>query len=178
MAMLVRAKDMLMRITGISTPVFGISWNPPASDRDAVRKFLAFLEDRRGLFNPMPAEVEDHANSSIHTIRAQCTGTVGALSDKAPGAAHVRSIGAACRRFLDEPYSVFEDIMDHRRDPYFDRDEHHGRLRHGTYPAAFYTALGEFRGFVGAQIALLSALYAVDVHGDLVRILPPVVDDF
>jgi len=175
--MLIRAKDMLARITGVSMPWLGISWTPPASDRDAVRKFLVFMEDRRALFNPMPAEVEDHVISSIHMIRSECTGTLGALSDKAPGVAHVRAIGAACRRFLDEPYPVFDDIMDHRRDPYFERDEHHGRLRRGTHPAAFYTALGEFRGFVGTQIALLSALYAVDVHGNLVRILPPVLDE-
>jgi hypothetical protein len=177
MAMLIRAKDMLKRITGVSTPWFGVSWNPPASDRDAVRKFLAFLEDRRALFNPLPAEVEDHVISSIHMIRAECTTTVGALSEKAPGVEHVRAIGAACRRFLDEPYPAFDDIMERRRDPYFERDEFHGRSLHGTHPAAFFTALGEFPGFVGAQIAMLSALYAVDVHGDLVRILPPVLDE-
>ncbi|WJR67094.1 hypothetical protein QTA58_23430 [Neorhizobium sp. CSC1952] len=102
--MLIRAKEMLKRVTGISTPLFGVSWNPPASDRDAVRKFLAFLEDRRALFNPLPAEVEDHVISSIHMIRAECTTTVGTLSDKAAGAVHIRAIGAACRRFLDEPY--------------------------------------------------------------------------
>ncbi len=132
--------------------------NSPASDRDAIRKFLAFLEDRRALFDPSsPAEVEDHVISSIHMIRAECTTTVGTLSEKAPGVEYVRAIGAACRRFLDEPYPTFDDIMERRRDPYFERDEYHGRLRHGTHPAAFFTALGEFRGFVGAQIAMLWA---------------------
>lgn len=178
MAIRVRAKDMLKRISGVSTPWFGISWTPPNSDRDTIRKFLAFMEDRRALFNPVSAEVEDHVISSIHTIRSECTTAVGTLDDKAPGAVHVRAIGAACRRFLDEPYPVFDDIMDPRRDPYFERGERQGQLRRGTHPAAFYTALGEFRGFVGAQVALLSALYEIDVHGDLVRILPPVADDF
>jgi hypothetical protein len=168
---------MLKRITGFSTPVFGVSWNPPASDRDAVRKLLAFLEDSRALFNPLSAEVEDHVISSIHAIRHECVTAVGTLGEKAPGIVHVRAIGAACRRFLDEPYPAFDDIMDRRRDPYFERDESHGRLRQGTHPAGFYTALGEFRAFVGAQIAMLSALYEVDIHGDLGRILPPVLDD-
>ncbi|WFU01953.1 hypothetical protein QA648_17915 [Rhizobium sp. CB3171] len=177
MALLIRAKDMLKRITGVSTPWFGVSWNPPTSDRDAVRKFLAFLEDRRALFNPLPAEVEDDVISSIHMIRAECTTAVGALSEKAPGVAHVRAIGAACRRFLDEPYPTFDDIMERRRDPYFDRDESHGRLRRGTHPAGFFTALGELRAFVGIQIAMLSSLYEIDIHGDLVRILPPLMDE-
>lgn len=176
MAMLIRAKDMLNRITGFSTPLFGLSWNPPASDREAVRKFLAFLEDRRALFNPIPAEVEDHVISSINMIRAECITAVGRLSEKAPGILNVRAIGSACRRFLDEPYPEFDDIMELRRDPPFDREDSQGRLRRGTHPAAFFTALGEFRAFVGAQIALLSSLYNVDVHGDLVRILPPVTE--
>ncbi|WEX89945.1 hypothetical protein PZN02_005282 [Sinorhizobium garamanticum] len=172
-----KAKDVLKRITGFSTPVFGVSWNPPASDRDAVRKFLAFLEDSRALFNPLSAEVEDHVIASIHAIRRECVTAVGALGEKAPGVAHVRAIGAACRRFLDEPYPTFDDIMECRRDPYFDRDESHGQLRHRTHPAAFFTALGEFRAFVDAQIAMLFGLYEVDIHGDLVRILPPQMDD-
>lgn len=168
---------MLKRITGFSTPVFGIQWSPPASDREAVRKFLALLEDRRALFNPLSAEVEDDVIGSIHTIRAECVTAVGALGEKAPGIVHVRAIGAACRRFLDEPYPTFDDIMDRRRDPYFERDEHYGHLRRGTHPAAFFTALGELRAFVGTQIALLSAIYGIEIHGDLVRILPPELDD-
>lgn len=176
--MMIRAKDMLSRITGISVPIFGVSWNPPASDRDVVRKFLAFQEDRRALFNPMPAEVEDHVISSVHIIRAECTMTVGSLSERAPGAAHIRAMGAACRRFLDEPYPVFDDIMERRRDPHFDREDNDARLRRGTHPAAFFTALGEFRAFVGVRIAMLSGLYEVDIHGNLARILPPVLNEF
>jgi hypothetical protein len=172
-----KATDILKRITGFSTPLFGVSWNPPASDRDAVRKFLAYLEDRRALFNPIPAEVEDDVIGSLHSIRAECVSTIGALGDKAAGVVHVRAIGAACRRFLDEPYPLFDDIIDWRRDPYFERDYSSGRLRPGTSPAAFFTALGELRAFVGTQIALLAALYEIEVHGDLLRILPPVLED-
>lgn len=173
--MLIRAKDMLNRITGFSTPLFGLSWNSPASDRDTVRNFLAFLEDRRALFNPQPAEVEDHVISSINMIRAECTTAVGSLSEKAPGILHVRAIGSACRRFLDEPYPRFDNIMERRRDPHFDQEDSHGRLRRGTHPAAFFTALGEFRAFVGSQVAILSNIYNIDIHGDLIRILPPPV---
>ena len=34
-------------ITGISTPIFGVSWNPPEAKRDVVRDLGTFLEDRR-----------------------------------------------------------------------------------------------------------------------------------
>ncbi|WP_244600702.1 hypothetical protein [Agrobacterium sp. LAD9] len=47
-----------------------------------------------------------------------------------PGAVkpYVPAIGAACRRVLDEPYPTFDDIMDRRPDPHFERDESYGRL--------------------------------------------------
>lgn len=41
------------RVTGISTPVFGVSWSDPGpSETEIVRRFLVFLEDRRVLYNP------------------------------------------------------------------------------------------------------------------------------
>jgi hypothetical protein len=172
-----KAIDLLKRINGFSTPMVGLQWSPPASDRDTVRRLLAFLEDRRALFNPMPAEVEDHVIASLHSIREECARTVGTLSDKAPGSVHLRAIAAACRRFLDEPYPTFDDIMDGRRYPYSERDEHYGRMRRGTSPAEFFTALGELRAFTGTQVALLAALYDIEVHGELVGILPPVLED-
>ena len=175
--MISKATDLLRRISGFSTPVIGLQWTPPASDRETVKKLLAYLEDRRALFNPLPAEVEDHVIASLHGIRAKCSETVGAMGDKAAGFVHVRSIGAACRRFLDEPYPTFDDIMERRREPRFERQEHYGWMRHDTDPAAFFTALGELRAFCGTQIALLAALYQIDVHGDLVRILPPLLED-
>ena len=42
--------EVARRITGISTPVFGVSWNPPEEKREIVRSLVAFLEDRRALY--------------------------------------------------------------------------------------------------------------------------------
>lgn len=140
-----------------------------------MRKFLIFLENRRALFNPMDTEIEDDVIGSIHGIRDQCVTTLGAMGEKAEGAANVRAIAAACRRFLDTPYPGFND-MDHRR-RWRDGEFSHG-LRHGTDPKAFYTALGEFRGYGGAHIAVLAALYDLDVQGDLASILPAPAGDF
>jgi hypothetical protein len=38
-------KTLAKRITGISLPVFGVSWNPPMPERDIVRETFIFLED-------------------------------------------------------------------------------------------------------------------------------------
>jgi hypothetical protein len=45
-------KKIAKSLTGISTPVFGVSWTPPESDREVVRKLVVFLEDRRALYSP------------------------------------------------------------------------------------------------------------------------------
>ena len=39
-------KEILPRITGISTAVFGVSWTPPRLERDRIRGLLVFLEDK------------------------------------------------------------------------------------------------------------------------------------
>ena len=49
-------KNIAKSLTGISTPVFGVSWRPPETDRDVVKKLVIFLEDRRALYNPYYAD--------------------------------------------------------------------------------------------------------------------------
>src|SRR5437879_1509797 len=95
--------DLARRITGFSTPIIGISWNPPAAERDTVRAFLNFLEDRRVLFNPFHLEVEYQVQQSVQQIRAECTKAIGSLPDDSAAVAPLRGLRAACRRFLDEP---------------------------------------------------------------------------
>ena len=50
-------KEIASRITGISIPVFGVSWNPPEAERKIVRETFIFLEDRRALYNDFAHEL-------------------------------------------------------------------------------------------------------------------------
>ena len=43
--------DIRERLTGISCPFFGISWNPTEIDRTKANRIIRFLEDRRVLYN-------------------------------------------------------------------------------------------------------------------------------
>ena len=45
-------QEILSRITGLSVPVFGVSWTPPAAEVTIARRVVTFLEDRRVLYNP------------------------------------------------------------------------------------------------------------------------------
>lgn len=164
-----QAKDIARRLRGLSMLGFGASWDYPPSEREAIRRLIHFLEDRRALFNPLPAEVEDHVLASVSSIREQCTKTLGELGEGSKAAECVRSIRAACRRFADEPYPSFPDLDERGQHRDFDPD---ARLRRATQAAGFFTALGELRAAIGQQIAILAASYEIDVEGDLASIVP------
>ncbi len=44
--------EIAHRLTGISSPFFGVSWVPPEADVTIAQRVLVFLEDRRVLFAP------------------------------------------------------------------------------------------------------------------------------
>jgi hypothetical protein len=150
--------DLARRITGLSTPILGASWKPPAADRDTVRAFIVFLEDRRVLFNPFHLEVEYQVKQSILQIREQCTKAIGVLPDDSFAIPPLRGIRAACHRFLDEPLTHGSRF--HQRDFY------------GPEGPEFFTALGEFRATVGAYVARLAVLYKIDLEPELASIVP------
>ncbi len=59
-----RFEEVIKRVTGISCPFFGISWQPPEARRAVARRVLTFLEDRRVLYAPTELEVPDHCIES------------------------------------------------------------------------------------------------------------------
>lgn len=152
-------KDLANRLTGFSTPLGGLSWKPPVAERDEVRAFLTTLEDRRVLFNPYHLEVESQVVHSVTEIRQRCTKALASLPEGSHAVGPVRAIRAACRRFLDEPHEDFR---------FFD-DRRFGRHREGP---GFFTALGELRAAIGAQIAILALQYQIELEAELASIVP------
>jgi Family of unknown function (DUF6650) len=159
-----RLTDLARRITGFSTPLFGVQWTPPAAERDTVRGFLTFLEDRRVLFISHHLEVHGEVERSVHEIRHQCTETLTALPEQSRASPPIRAIRAACRRFLDAPRADFRNL--------YVRD--FGDFRES---AGFFTALGELRASVGAQVAVLAFLYRIELEAELASILPAEDDE-
>lgn len=153
-AMKVPFKKIAKSLTGISTPVFGISWNPPETEREIVRKLLVFLEDRRALYNPFDIEMPEYVDRSIIEIRHELTKTLQTLDAKSEISQHIRAMRAACRKFLNQ-------IVPHNRHRYYGRGE-----------AEFFAALGEFRAIFGIHIAQLCVKYGVDIEQELASILP------
>jgi len=153
--------DITSRLTGISCPVFGVSWTPPASEREAAKRVVAFLEDRRVLYNPSELEVPEHCVQSVIEIRHHLTSELQPLDTQDEMAKHLRSMRAACRKFLDTVQA----------------DDRYDIVRFGNsgghYASwVFMSALGELRGVFGVHLAQLAAAYGLDMEDDLASILP------
>ena len=142
--------DIARRITGISTPVFGVSWNPPESTRDVVRRLVAFLEDRRALYARYDMEYSKWVEKSVLGMRRELTDILQDCPEDEHLTGPIRAMRAACRKFLDQM-------------------GYPGGRRTMISPAE---ALGELRAIFGLHLARLCAAYGVDAEPELATIFP------
>lgn len=143
-----KAKELSQRLNGVQIPIFGVSWTPAAPQRKIVRGVLAFLEDRRVLYNPYNIEIEREVSESALEIRRDLTTAIKALPESSPAAPALRAMRAACREYLDRSHSV----------------PHH---------FGFMVELGRLRTLFGLQIAYLAIEYGLDLEEHLAQIIPP-----
>jgi len=146
-----------LRLTGISCPIFGVSWEPAETDRKIVRDLFGYLEDRRVLYNPYRLEVESQVIQSVLDMRRHLTDTLASFDPKSDTADALRAMRAACRRFLD--------------------NEHMGNgLLYGRFGDPLLLHLGELRSALGLQLARLAVMYGIgegEVEPELLSVFPP-----
>jgi hypothetical protein len=162
-----KASEAASRLTGFSTPFFGVSWETATSDVAVVRRVITFLESRRVLYVGYPAEMPDQCVESVIQIREMLTEVIGSggVADKVEGP--LRIMRRYCIHFLSR-VGMTEDPH-----PGFGRrlfQDHRWQIPDW----AFSEALGEFRSGIGLQVAILSAGAGVDVEEPLANFLPPV----
>ena len=161
-------RSILGRITGFSTPVFGLSWQPAEPEREAIRRLFVFLEDRRVLYVPRNLEVLSEVSRSVLAIREEVTRTLQDVSEDSKAAPALRAMRAACRKFLTTPFPDFPNIVDRVR--WDRRPEREGE-------PGFFVALGEPRDTLGVHLGTLAVAYGIDVESELAALLPPTEDD-
>jgi hypothetical protein len=94
-------EEIINRITGISCPVFGISWNPPEAERSIAKRAITFFEDRRVLYSPSEIEIPDHCVQSVIRIREFLTNELASANLKGEIIESFRAMRSACRKFLN-----------------------------------------------------------------------------
>ena len=160
-----RFKEIVARLTGLSSPIFGASWNPPEAEVTKARRILVHLWDRRVLYNPNELEVPRHCLDSVVEIRRFLTAEIATLPDNSALAKSLRAMRAACRKFFDQIYERDSSIA---RAAWM---QDHSTGWH------FNSASGELRGVVGIHVAQIAAQHGLDVEKGLASILPVIDDD-
>jgi hypothetical protein len=87
-------------VNSVTTPIGGVSWSPPAPERETLRKLVVFLEDRRALFDPYDVEATVLVQQSVQQIRAELTGVLQSIGEDSRAAEPLRTMRAACQRYL------------------------------------------------------------------------------
>jgi len=174
-APLVKFSEVASRMTGFSSPVFGVSWQPPAPDVAIARRVIAFLEDRRVLYVPYEVEIPEHCIESVIRIRDFLTSLLGEHAMGKDLEVSLRNMRAACRKFMTG--------VDTWTGGAIGRTVGILDTKAGTYTSIpptgihmddvnFNQALGELRGVFGILLGLLAIKYGLDIEPGLDSILP------
>jgi hypothetical protein len=152
-----KGRKLAARLIGISTPVGGMDWEPPAEDRDRARQVLMYLADQRALWDPYDIAIGSFVTQSILDTRERLRGELQGLPTDSVLQEGLRAMQAACRMFLEENESP--------------------RSGYGPpYEAQLHSTLGELRALFGIHIARIACAYDLEVDAHLEGILPPEPD--
>lgn len=150
-----------VRVTGVSFPWFGVSWEYGDSDKDIVRRVFIFLEDRRVLYTPLDAQTFFWVGESAIQIRDMITRE---LSGKSIG----RELQERLER-MRKSVRKFADALDEIK-----QLQNSGSITEFEIRDRQVLALGEMRGSVNPLLADLAIEYKVEVEEDLAAVLQPV----
>jgi hypothetical protein len=153
------------RLTGFSTPIFGVSWEPSNAERSVAQRLITYLQDRRVLYNPSYAETPHHCVQSVIEIRHQLTSLMSDLNGAGVLHDHLNAMRATCRRFLDRLK--------------FEADDDYGGMQSpGHYKSwIFQDALGQLRGIFGVHLAAIAVRFELEVGLELEQICPASPDE-
>jgi hypothetical protein len=87
-----RFKEIVNRLTGLNLGPFGVSWDPRESEIAKAKRIVAYLEDRRVLYNPSSLEIPQHCVDSVLEIRQFLTTELGDIAEDSPIRACLRAM--------------------------------------------------------------------------------------
>jgi hypothetical protein len=152
-----KGRELAARLIGITTPIGGIDWEPPAGERKRAKRVLRYLAEQRALWDPYDAAIGAFVAQSIVDLRGQLRSDLDGLPTDSILQEGLRAMHAACRMFLEENQSP--------------------RSGYGPpYEAQLHSTLGELRALFGIHIARIACAYGLGVDTHLEGILPPEPD--
>lgn len=151
--------ELANKLTGISCPIFGISWNPAETQRSIARRIIIFLEARRVLFGDYGDEALCQCIESVTKIKEYLSSELPLIDDSSDLNAYIRSMRKSCNKFL----SCF---------PRNKEDKCRYCKKGNQEYWYFVSTIGELRGVFGIMIGQIAKAYGIDVEDDLAQIIP------
>jgi hypothetical protein len=149
-----KGRELSVRLIGISTPVGGMDWKPPAEEQDRARQLLVHLAEQRVLWNRYDKAIASFVVQFVLDMRERLSADLEGLSTDSVLGEGSRAMRAACRKFLEENQSP--------------------RSGYGSpYEAQLHSTLGELRALFGIHVARIACAYDLEVDTNLEGILPP-----
>jgi hypothetical protein len=139
-----KGRKLAVRLVGISTPVGGIDWEPPAGERERAKQVLKHLAGQRALWDPYDIAIGSFVTESILDMRKRLSHDLEDIPGNSVLGEALRAMQAACRMFWDENQSP--------------------RSGYGPpYEAQLHSTLGELRALFGIPIARIACAYDLEV---------------
>lgn len=171
-------REIAKRITGVSTAVFGVSWEPIKPEQERAQALISYLEDRRALYYGFEYDIPHFVVESIFYIRQRLTKELEEVDRTSELAKHILAMRAAFRKFLNTVGPIPElvefenDVEDDEEPPLVDYQAD-SSLSYDD----FYSALGELRGTIGMHLAIIVSKYGIDVEDELASIFPSEIEN-
>jgi hypothetical protein len=161
------------KLTGVSTPFGGVSWEAEGSDREAAHRVIVFLDDRRVLYDHIRSETPDYAVESILEIRTKLTQELEHLRRESPLAQLLETMRRACRQFLQPSPPDLESLGDLAGDGGLSENgELDDRFPYSRFPFSFEmphwsARLASLRRTFSSCIAEISERYHIPLGPEL-----------
>jgi|SRR5271156_6247489 len=154
-----RLAQFFDRISGVSTPFVGISWIPPADERQIIYKLLQRMGDRRLIRHSHGGFEYSSVVSSLNTMRSNLTEALAELSPESK----VRPLLEDMRTTLH----AFQDLVEAEYPR--DRFDYEAERAEAGETAEVLKALNVVRRAAGDRILQLSETYKISLSKNLIE---------
>lgn len=161
----------LNKITGIETPLFGVSWDPTKLESEIFASLLTHLEDRRTLFAMYEDENQKSVEDSINHIRQLLTEHLAEISDRnSVLARHLREMRQFSREFVE-----YSEYLASITDGGYSLPPEFGggwtARMYLLYSQGFFAALGIFRARFLKHIRFLIEHFDIETNDEIKRLI-------
>jgi len=160
-----RFSDIVARAGSDDIAIYDKNFAPSAAEREAARKVIVFLENRRALYEPPDREVSEHLMASILEIRDHLNKLLESARLGEELGDPLKAITADCRDFLT---AAQVDAAEEARIRRFAPDGYDLRLLDMTA----LIALRALRETAGSSMGRIAAAYGLDVADHIDELIP------